>query len=157
MAITMQFLYVLPMVVAVTLAGALGGRNVRGRARSLLWTGIALVVVAQLSSLLLPYIATRFRPGWALSAYSLGTSVISVTGIVLLIVAVGQAARAAGPQEPPPHPGSPGYRYPAAAAQPGYPQSATGYPQTQQYPAPQPEQRPGTPPYGGSPWGASGH
>lgn len=109
-----------------------------------MWTGIAILIATYLLTLPLPYIASWFRVGWALTAYSIGTGVINVTAIVLLIVAIGQAARAAGPL--PPYPGAPGY-----PAQPGYPQpaahqasagapaSGSGYPQQQsgsRYPHP---------------------
>lgn len=163
----MQLMYLIPVIVAVTLAGALGGRNVRGRAKRLMWAGIALVIVSQLSSLLLPVVARASRAGWALSVYSTASTLVSVTGIVLLIVAVGQAARqaAAGP-EPRGYPfpsGSPAPAGPAHDVPPGYQPPTGGYPQTQ-YPAYRPDgdrpdgDRPGTPPYGGrSSWGTPEH
>ena len=68
---TMQFVYLVPVVAAVVVAGLFAGRNVTGRARVLLWTGIALVIVAQLSSLFTPLLLRTVRPGALLSMFSM--------------------------------------------------------------------------------------
>lgn len=142
----MQFAYFVPVVLAVVIAGVLVGRNVTGRARGLLWTGIALVIVAQSLSLVAPLLLRWVRTGWVLSAFSMASLVVSVTGIVLLIVAVGQAARSAAPV----HPGPPDYRYPAG------PTPNAGYPQPGFPPAQQGPYGSSTPPPGASPWGTPG-
>ena len=146
----MQFVYVIPVVLAVVLAGVFAGRNVTGRARRLLWSGIALVSAAQLLSLFTPFLLRMARPGWLLSVSSMTSLVVSVTGIVLLIVAVGQAARGTAPL----HGGPQDYRYPSG------PTPNAGYPQPSFRPEGSPPAQPGsygssvTP--GASPWGSPG-
>ena len=142
-----SLIYTLPMVGALIVAGAIVGPRVNASARKLLWSGIGLLLVAQVATLVTPYLAMQRS---LLSVFQLVSAVlmgVHITGTVLLIVAVGRAARGSKPV----HGGPGGYRYPADpgragdhgnASQSGYsPQSLPGQPG---YP-PQPTGRAGYP------------
>ena len=54
----MNLVYALPVVLALVIAGAVVNARVPGTARTLMWSGIALVSVTRLASLCLPWMVT---------------------------------------------------------------------------------------------------
>jgi len=104
-----QLVYFVPVAIALVIAGALVTGKVTGAARTLLWSGIALVVVGQLVTLLTPLLVRMRATGSLLGTVSLTSLAMQTTGMVLLIVAVGRAARL---DSRPANPGPPGFTYP---------------------------------------------
>lgn len=103
----MNLVYALPVVLALVIAGAVVNARVPGTARTLMWSGIALVSVTRLASLFLPWMVT----GGSAMAYgmvSTALSLLSAVGVVLLVVAVGAAAR--GTRGASTYPGQPGWQ-----------------------------------------------
>jgi len=120
-----QLVYIAPVAIALVIAGALVSGKVAGVARTLLWSGIGLVVVGQLVTLLTPVLVRMRATGAMLGTVSLTSLAMQTTGIVLLIVAIGRAAQL-NPR--PANPGAPGFSYPpqgggwtAGPSQPGQP------------------------------------
>lgn len=159
-----SLLYAVPMVAAMVIAGAIVGPRVNAAARTLLWTGIALLGVAQAAPLFTTYLVMERSLRGIYQVVNVVVFLVHAVGVVLLIVAIGRAARGNDPLRG----GSGGYGYPATTGglgsgfpggsgtpgptQPGYPhQPGQGYPpgQTGQpgYPS-QPSGQPGYPPYG---------
>ena len=136
--------YALPTIVALVVAGAIVGPRVNAPARNLLWSGIGVLSVAQLVGIVTPYLAIQRSLLSVVQIINVVVLALHITGTVLLIVAVGRAARPTVP--PPNHP------------QQSYPQQPYGqqppYVQQPPYGQPQPTQQP---PYGhGQPgqWGS---
>lgn len=89
----MNLVYALPLVIALVIAGAVVHGRVMGTARTLMWSGIAAVCLTRLAGMFLPALVT----GGSMVAYGVANLILNVlatVGIVLLVVAVGVAARA---------------------------------------------------------------
>ncbi|MFT4297093.1 MAG: hypothetical protein QM582_16955 [Micropruina sp.] len=160
----LSLLYSVPFIAALVIAGAIVGPRINADARTMVWTGIALLCVAQVAPMFTTYLLTERSLMGVFQAVNAVMFVVHTVGVVLLIVGVGRAARGNGPT-----PGAPGgYGYPAGGGmgsgypgglgapgqpQPGYPQQPgqQGYPSGQPgYPS-QPSGQPGQsghPPYG---------
>lgn len=124
----MNLVYALPLVIALVIAGAVVHGRVMGTARTLMWSGIAAVCLTRLAGMSLPALVT----GGSMVAYGVANLILNVlatVGIVLLVVAVGVAARAV--------PGGGAYPGPQSWQQSG--SEPTGFPtpgasQPNQYP-----------------------
>lgn len=159
-----SLLYAVPMIAAMVIAGAIVGPRINAAARTLLWTGIVLLCVAQVAPLFTTYLVMERSLRGIYQVVNIVMFLVHAVGVVLLIVGIGRAARGNDPLR-----GGPGgYGYPATtggvgsgfpggpgtpgSTQPGYPQQpGQGYPSGQAgqpgYPS-QPSGQPGYPPYG---------
>lgn len=111
MLTVLNLVYILPVVIALIVAGLLVTPRVLGPARTLLWTGIVLECLARLAALVIPYLVMSRSYAQLYPAINLTSVVLGGVGVVLLVVAVGAAAR--GPR--------PVNGVPAAQAQQGWP------------------------------------
>ena len=139
----MSFAYLLPVVIAMLIAGLVVNGRIGSAARGFMWTGIVLLILSQSTTLVTTALVRSRMPTWTYSAVSLTSLFLNVIGVVLLILAIGRAARDSRPSTPA-HPGAPGY--PSGPAWPAGGQSGTpGYGQPT---------RPATPGQPGQPGGA---
>lgn len=165
-----SLIYSLPMILALVIAGATVGPRVNAAARTLLWSGIGVLSVAQLAGMVTPHLAIQRSMLSLVQIINVVLLVLHITGTVLLIVAAGRAARGSELV----HGGPGGYRYPAdpgrpggygnpsqpgyspqSLPQPGYPPQPTGQ---AGYPVQSEAGQPGYPPLAGQPgYPASGH
>lgn len=83
------------MAAAMIVPAVMVSGRIVGAARTMLWAGIALLVVTQFTGVLQTALLLRMRmPTPVLSAIGIGSTVVSTVGTVLLILAIGQAVRA---------------------------------------------------------------
>ncbi len=94
--------YALPTIVALVVAGAIVGPRVNAPARTFLWSGIGVLSVAQLVGIVTSYLAIQRSLLSVVQIINVVVLALHITGTVLLIVAVGRAARPTLP--PPNHP-----------------------------------------------------
>lgn len=143
----LNLVYVLPVVIALIVAGLVVNGRIAGTARTLMWSGIALTCVTRLAAMFTPYLLTSRGSTQLYAVVNVVTAVLSAVGIVLLVVAIGAAAR--GPR--------PAIGYPGAPNQPGWPSNQPGQPSNQPgQPAGFGPQGYG-PPTGGHPGAGQGH
>lgn len=122
----MNLVYVLPVVIALVIAGAVVNARLNGSARTLMWTGIVLTCLTRLAAGFLPYLFLNRGFTQFYAALNLVNTVLSAVGVVLLVVAVGAAAR--GPRLATGYPpASTGTEWPGQQ-QPGQPGSFTPQP-----------------------------
>jgi len=115
-----NLVYVLPVVIALIVAGALVNPRVSGGARTLMWTGIALTCLSRLAGAFLPYLVLSRNLTQLYTVLNVLNAVVSAIGAVLLVVAVGAAARGARPSSS--HGETPGQpAWPSGQYQPGQP------------------------------------
>lgn len=104
----MSFAYLLPVVIAMLIAGLVVNGRIGSAARGFMWTGIVLLILSQSTTLVTTALVRSRMPTWTYSAVSLTSLFLNVIGVVLLILAIGRAARDSRPSTPA-HPGAPGY------------------------------------------------
>lgn len=92
-----SWIYIVAIVaVMVGIAAAIQGRLPRP-ARGLMWGGVALLSVSTLWSVLAPFAMVMYRlPTWMYGGLTLVGSAVHLVAVVLLLLAIGRAARGGG-------------------------------------------------------------
>ena len=93
----LNLVYILPIVIALIVAGVLVTPRVPAPARTLMWTGIALECLARLAAMVTPYLLINRSFAQLYPAINLTIAVLGGVGVVLLVVAIGAAARGPRP------------------------------------------------------------
>ncbi len=114
----LNLVYVLPVVIALIIAGVMVNGRLAGSARTLMWSGIALTCLTRLVSLFTPYLVMNRGFTQLYGVVNIITAVLGAVGVVLLVAAIGAAAVGFRPA----------IGQPASPGQPGWPQNQPGQP-----------------------------
>ena len=125
--------YSLLGLLALVITGAVVTGRLRQGARTLMWSGIVMLALTHVSGLVTTAMIQARSPVFAYAALNFASVALTVVGTVLLILAIGRAAREGQPSEP------------SAPGAPQYPIQGGGYqpqPGNQPYSGDQPDGRP---------------